>query len=82
MSIKYRFVFRHLRRGNSSSCDIEHTDFELEATVRENNSPARSTHTAAAPNFPAFKHTTGTTLGELKLASNGRILIRMTFQSQ
>src|ERR1043165_4238050 len=43
---KCRFKYRLrsvIKRGNSSSCDIEHTELEVEAAVRE-SPPARSTH--------------------------------------
>jgi len=81
VSNKYRFVFRHLRRGNSSSCDIEHTDLKWKPLCEKQLAGPLNTHRRRAQ-LSAFKHTAGTTLEKLKLASNGRILIRKTFQSQ
>jgi hypothetical protein len=47
---------------NSSSCDIEHTEFRIWKPLCETTRrPAQ--HTTAAPNTLAFTHTAASTLG-------------------
>ena len=64
MSIKYRFMFRHLRRGNSSSCDIEHTDLKWKPLREKQLAGPLNTHRRRAQ-LSAFKHTAGSTLENL-----------------
>src|SRR6185369_14704392 len=77
---KYRFLSVNNEGDNSSSCDIEHTELNRNAAVRD-NSPARSTHHCRAQHSCFHTHC-GVDTCDIKLASNGRILVRIVFQSQ
>jgi hypothetical protein len=64
----------------AATCDIEHTELELEAAARE-ISPARSTHNRHTQ-LLAFHTHCGVDTWVIQLASNERSLVRIVFQSQ
>jgi hypothetical protein len=63
VDLKYRLRSVNNEGDNSSSCDIEHTEFRIWKAAARDYSPARSTHTTAAPNFLLSRTNTGSTLG-------------------
>jgi len=81
MSIKNTAFFQSIMKGVTAAPAILSTpNLELEAAVRD-NSPARSTHHCRAQHSCFHTHC-GVDTWDIKLASNGRILVRIVFQSQ